>query len=67
MSTYIESLCVIPDDDRLMEATLNRDNTISVHLEDGEVGLDVVYDLDEIRAIVATLGHLLYVADNHER
>lgn len=66
MSDYIESLGVIGDHDRLLEATLNRDRTISLHVEDSTTGVDVEYSLDEIRTIVSTLGHLLYVADNYE-
>lgn len=65
MNDYIESLGVIGESDRLLEATLNGNgDEVSMHVEDGECGIDVTYSLDEIRAIVAALGHLLWVADN---
>jgi hypothetical protein len=70
-SDIIESLSIVPDEDRLFEATLYRGHdtgvrTVSINMNDADVGVDVRYDLDEIRSIVATLGHLLYLAETHE-
>lgn len=66
MSEIIESLVVIGDEGCLLEATLSGNGEVVIHAEDDEAGVDLRYDLDQIRTIVATLGHLLYVADNHE-
>lgn len=68
-SDIIESLNIVSDEDRLFEATLHRGGetgikTISLNMNDKESGVDIRYDLDEIRSIVATLGHLLWLADN---
>lgn len=61
-----ETLRII-DHDRLTEATLWDNDTITIHIEDADGGAaDNRYDLDEIRRIHAALGHLLWLADNRD-
>lgn len=67
VSQIVESINVIADDDRLFEATLHTDGQISINTQDAEGdATDNTYSLDEIRTIVSTLGHLVWVADNRD-
>ncbi len=61
----IESVTVIADPDRRIEATLWDRTTVTIHTEDSDDGCtDSRYDLDELRRIHAALGHLLWLAEN---
>lgn len=59
----IESLNII-DGEQLFEATLYDTDQIRLNVEDGDSAVDVTYDLDEIREIVTSLSHLLWVAEH---
>lgn len=68
MSDIVKSIGVIEGEgDQLVnhfEATLYDNAEVVLHMEDGENGVDGTYSLDEIREIMAALGHLLWVAEN---
>ena len=59
----IESLNII-DGKQLFEATLYDTGQIKLHVEDDEDIVEPIYSLDEIREIVTTLSHLLWVAEH---
>lgn len=67
VSQIVESLSIVGDDDRLFEATLHTDGQVSINMQDAEGDAAAnTYSLDEIRTIVSTLGHLVWVADNRD-
>lgn len=62
---HTNSLSVISREGLLVETTLYHDNTIGLDLEIAEdSGRDGRLDLDEARRLHATLGHLIWVAEN---
>lgn len=64
--SHIESLNVIDDPARLFEATLKDAETIQIDIDDEDGSVRVAYSLDEIKAIISALGHLVWVAENTE-
>lgn len=63
---YAHSISVIETDDLLVEATLYKDSTIELMVEVREDGRPGRLELDEARKLAATLGHLIWVAENEQ-